>query len=185
MTAKDSLAHKIQIVTMSSTDSTSIDSQSDDDKRKERIVSSVFLLSLTGASVLGGFGLTLSRARKRDPAAFEQGLMPGAGAGSAEGGIVPGALSEEARLAEAGTQLAVRALKRASFYAVGGFSLFCFCAWKLSGASDLQDFRQRAGKILPRIPKNDPPQSRTEFSGLNDLLQYVIDEDEKKKRTES
>ena len=96
-------------------------------------------------------------------------------------GIVPGALSEEARLAEAGTQLAIRALKRATFYAVSGFSLFCFLGWKLSGAKDLQDFRMRAGSILPRIPRNDPPQSRTEFSGLNDLLQYVIDEDEKKK----
>lgn len=40
----------------------------------------------------------------------------------------------------------------------------------------------KAGSILPRIPKNDPPQSRTEFSGLTDLLQYLIDEDERKKQ---
>merc|ERR1711942_43907 len=169
---------------MSSSDSDVLASDSNDGKRKERIVSSLFLLSLTGASVLGGFGLTLSRSRKRDPAAFERGLLPGGGASVGEG-LVPGSLSEEARLAEAGTQLAVRALKCATLYAVGGFSLFCFVAWKLSGASDLQDFRQRAGSILPRIPKNDPPQSRTEFSGLNDLLQYVIDEDEKKKLGEA
>ena len=94
----------------------------------------------------------------------------------------PASFSKEAQLADAGTQLAIRALKRATLYAVGGFSLFCFLGWKLSGAKDLQDFRMRAGNILPRIPKNDPPQSRTEFSGLNDLLQYVIDEDEKKKK---
>ena len=65
-----------------------------DDKRKERIVSSLFLFSLTGASILGGFGLTLSRARKKDPTAFEQGLLPGGGVGAGEG-LVPGALSGE------------------------------------------------------------------------------------------
>ena len=154
------------------------------DKRRERLVSSVFFLTLTGASIVGGFGLSLSRARKSDPCAFERGVMPGGGAALGEG-IVPGALSKEAQLAEAGTQLAVRALRRATLYAVGGFSLFCFAAWKLSGASDLQDFRQRAGRILPSIPKNNPPQSRTEFSGINDLLQYLIDEDEKKKKKDS
>ena len=169
---------------MSSLEPETETANTDDVRRKERIVSSVFLFSLTGASVIGGFGLALARARKSDPTSFEKGLTPGGGAAVGEG-IVPGALSEEARLAEAGTQLAIRALKRATFYAVGGFSLFCLVAWKLSGASDLQDFRQRAGNILPRIPKNDPPQSRTEFSGLNDLLQYVIDEDEKKKLGEA
>lgn len=39
----------------------------------------------------------------------------------------------------------------------------------------------KAGSILPRIPKNNPPQGRTEFEGLTDLLQYLIDEDERKK----
>lgn len=35
--------------------------------------------------------------------------------------------------------------------------------------------------MLPAIPKNDPPQSRTEFKNLTDLLQYIIDEDNKSK----
>lgn len=46
----------------------------------------------------------------------------------------------------------------------------------------LEEFRTKAGNLLPRIPRNDPPQSRTEFSGLNDLFQYLIDEDARKKR---
>lgn len=29
------------------------------------------------------------------------------------------------------------------------------------------------GSILPEIPKNRTPQGRTEFSGLNDLLDYL------------
>ena len=35
--------------------------------------------------------------------------------------------------------------------------------------------------MLPRIPKNYPPQGRTEFENLTDLLQYIIDEDNKDK----
>ena len=42
--------------------------------------------------------------------------------------------------------------------------------------------RYKAGQILPVIPKNDPPQGRTEFSGINDFLKYLVEEDEKKKR---
>lgn len=49
----------------------------------------------------------------------------------------------------------------------------------------LQEFRLKAGGILPRIPKNNPPQGRTEFSGINDLLQYLIDEDNRKKVEET
>jgi len=38
---------------------------------------------------------------------------------------------------EAGGSLAFRALGRGSFYAFGGFSVFCFAVWKLSGASSV------------------------------------------------
>lgn len=31
------------------------------------------------------------------------------------------------------------------------------------------------GNILPQIKRNDPPQSRTEFDGLNDLMTYLAD----------
>lgn len=37
----------------------------------------------------------------------------------------------------------------------------------------MQEFRYKMGSILPKIPKNDPPIGRTEFSGLNDFLDYV------------
>lgn len=37
----------------------------------------------------------------------------------------------------------------------------------------MEEFRYKVGSIWPKIPKNDPPQGRTEFSGLNDLLEYL------------
>ena len=89
---------------------------------------------------------------------------------------------QQRKLNESGAKLAARALGHATIYAVGGCGLLFYSIWKLSGAIDLADFRQKAGNILPKVPKNDPPQSRTEFSGTNDLLQYLIDKDEEEKR---
>lgn len=37
----------------------------------------------------------------------------------------------------------------------------------------LEEFRYKMGSILPEIPKSKEPQGRTEFSGLNDLLDYL------------
>ncbi|ROT74183.1 transmembrane protein 242 [Penaeus vannamei] len=139
-----------------------ISQKKEDDKF--RYTAAAFLTGVAGASMLGGFGMTLGMAKKKDPHMFNKGMM-----GARE-------------LHEAGGALAMRALGWGTFYAVTGFSIFCFCAWKLTGSKDLQDFRMKAGSILPRIPKNNPPQSRTEFEGLTDLLQYLINEDERKKQ---
>lgn len=80
----------------------------------------------------------------------------------------------------------------------------CYGIWKLSGAKDvsfrdnsktnvtkqhnnvddflfqLKDFRMKMGNLLPVLPKNNPPQSRTEFNGMNDLLTYIAEEYGKK-----
>ena len=45
----------------------------------------------------------------------------------------------------------------------------------------MKEFRQKVGSMLPVIPKK-PSEGRTEFSGINDLLQYLIDVDEQKKK---
>lgn len=37
----------------------------------------------------------------------------------------------------------------------------------------MSEFKLKMGSILPKIPKNNPPQSRTEFEGLTDILNYV------------
>lgn len=40
----------------------------------------------------------------------------------------------------------------------------------------MEEFRFRMGSILPKIPKNEIPQSRTEFAGLTDLLTYLAND---------
>lgn len=67
-------------------------------------------------------------------------------------------------------------------YAVAGCGALFFAVWKLLGCSDLREFREKVGHILPRLPKNPPkPGERTEFSGINDFLKYIIEKDKEEK----
>ena len=67
----------------------------------------------------------------------------------------------------------MRALGYGTILAFVGVGSLSYAIWKLSGAKDLKDFRLKAGSILPKIPRNENPTSRTEFEGLNDLMQYL------------
>uniref|UniRef100_A0A6M2CSA3 Transmembrane protein 242 n=1 Tax=Rhipicephalus microplus TaxID=6941 RepID=A0A6M2CSA3_RHIMP len=130
----------------------------------KKYAEAAFLAGVAGAAAIFGFGMTLAQAKKRDPENFAEGL------------------TASQKLHESGSRLALRALGRGTLYSVTGFSIFCFVAWKAMGVSDLQEFRLKVGSFLPRIPKNEP-QGRTEFSSLRDLLNYVIEESDKKKGT--
>ncbi|XP_077540787.1 transmembrane protein 242 [Haemaphysalis longicornis] len=130
----------------------------------KKYAEAAFLAGVAGAAAIFGFGMTIAQAKKRDPETFAQGLT-----------------ASEA-LHESGAKLALRALRRGTLYSITGFSLFCFVVWKAMGVSNLEEFKLKVGSLLPRIPKNEP-QGRTEFSSLRDLLNYVIEESEKKKRT--
>lgn len=69
--------------------------------------------------------------------------------------------------------LAIRALGYGTILAIVGVGSLSYAIWKLSGANDFNEFRLKMGEILPRIPRNSIPTSRTEFDGLNDLMQYL------------
>ncbi|KAK2701982.1 transmembrane protein 242-like [Artemia franciscana] len=136
---------------------------SERDKKFKR-KATVFLAGVGGASVLFGFGSALALSKKRDPEFFGKGLVP------------------THTLSETGASIALRALGWGSLLAVSGCSIIFYGIWKVVGASNISEFRSKVGSMLPSIPKNNPPHGRTEFSGLNDLLQYIIDEDNKKKQ---
>lgn len=137
-----------------------------------KLKAGLFLFATGGIGFLGGFSGALAQTKKQDPNKFDQGVI----------GSISTKERQQILLHESGARLASKALAYGSLFAVGGTALLFLGIWKLSGAKDLQDFRQKAGSILPRVPKNDPPQSRTEFSSLTDFLQYVIDKDLEEKR---
>lgn len=114
-----------------------------------------FLAGVAGVSALIGFGGTLSYTKKKDPTFFDKGVTLGPS------------------LSESGAALALRALGWGTVWAVGGCGILFISLWKLSGCKDLHEFRMKMGEKLPKIRKNDPPQSRTEFDGLSDLMRYL------------
>ncbi|XP_018577353.1 transmembrane protein 242 [Anoplophora glabripennis] len=123
--------------------------------REFKVKAAFFLTGVSGIAALAGFGATLAAARKQDPKYFGKGML---------------ATKE---LPETGANLAIRALGWGTLYAVTGCGILFYSVWKLSGAKNIEEFRYKVGSIWPKIPKNDPPQGRTEFSGLNDLLEYL------------
>jgi len=126
-----------------------------------------FFAGITGMAMLGGFSLTLGMAKKKDPAMFVKRVQALKGAEF-----------------ESGASLASRALDRATLYTVAGFTLFNVLVWKTVGANDFTEFRQKVGSVLPRLSPTTPPQTRTEFDGVRDLLTYIIQLDEEKKSAE-
>ncbi|XP_044266287.1 transmembrane protein 242 [Tribolium madens] len=126
-----------------------------------KLKAGIFLAGVSGISALVGFGATLAAAKKQDPKFFGKGM---------EGSRTMG---------ETGASLALRALGWGTLYAVTGCGVLFYAIWKVSGAQNFEEFRHKVGSILPRIPKNEP-QGRTEFSGLNDLLDYLQHQRSKK-----
>ncbi|KAK6182824.1 hypothetical protein SNE40_010418 [Patella caerulea] len=137
--------------------------QEPNDKRLQKIKGGIFLASLTGLSLLGGFGLTIGMAKKQDPSMFSKGMAT----------YQPG-------ISESGGHLALRALGRASLYSVGGVGLFSLIVWKLSGAHNMQEFTTKVQSILPKIPKREST-GRSEFKTIRELFEYLIQEDGRKK----
>jgi hypothetical protein len=129
----------------------------------EKLKAGLFFTVITSFSILTGFGYSLSATKKKETKDYPKGLE-----------------KKLYNLHESGAELARRALLRATIYSVSGFSIFCFCIWKLSGANSFADFKLKLGTVFPKLSKPTDKQGRTEFENLTELLQFVIDEDKKK-----
>lgn len=99
------------------------------------MLSTVFLLGVAGVSSMAGFGRVLGQARKASPSDFDKGVFP------------------DGNNMESGSKLAMRALRRATLYSVGGFSIFCFGVMKAMGVSNLDEFTKKIQGVFPKIPK--------------------------------
>lgn len=141
-------------------------------KKLDRLKAGLFFTVVTSLGVFSGFSLSLSATKERESKEelenFKRGKIDRS--------------KNTYYLHASGAALARKALFRATVYSVSGFSLFCLGIWKLSGASNFQEFRQKIGNILPRLKRNNVGnEGRTEFKNLTELFQYIIDEDNKAK----
>ncbi|OTF70653.1 transmembrane protein 242-like protein [Euroglyphus maynei] len=134
----------------------------------------LFLGSIAAVGLLIGFSNGISLAKKNDETAFNKGLMMLPDRPNQPGTPKPPPM-------ESGVRLAARALGIGSLYAFGGVSILSAIIWFSVGAKNLKDFRQKIGEKLPRIPRNNPPQGRTEFESFRDLFTYLAEESEKEK----
>jgi len=132
-----------------------------EDKFHHKLKGGLFLATVTGFAVIGGFGMTIAMAKKRDPHLFAQGLN-----GSKE-------------FPESGGSLAMRALGRGTLYSVAGFSAFCFLVWKALGVHNLQEFREKMKSMMPAVPKKES-EGRSDFKSVRELVTYIIEEDKRK-----
>jgi len=157
-------------------------SSKEKEERTFKFKAAAFLTGVTGVSVLFGFGSTLAAAKKKDPHFFDQGVT-GRIESVAETPAATSVVGKHGRsiAMESGASLAARALGWGTLYSVAGCSVLFYAIWKLMAVNDLKEFRAKVGNWLPPVPRNSPPQGRTEFSGINDLLQYIIDVDQENK----
>lgn len=135
-------------------------------EKADKVKAGIFFAIVSSIGVLSGFGYSLGSVKKREIKTLSNKK-----------------LRDLYYLQESGAELAKRALLRATLYSVSGFSLFCFTVWKLSGASNFQEFRNKIGSLLPQIKRNTEHQGRTEFRNLTEFFQFLIDEDIKSKET--
>jgi len=161
-----------------------------------KVKAGAFLAFAGGFGLLAGFGGALAQVKKQDPGAYDMGSgKPVEGEEQTRKLAQQMAkMSEEQRaelvrarkavaLQETGAALASRALAWGTFYAVGGCGILFFSIWKMMGVQNMTEFRQKVGRALPSVPRSPPkPGERTEFSGINDFLHYIIERDEVERR---
>ncbi|XP_064594801.1 transmembrane protein 242-like [Liolophura sinensis] len=135
------------------------------DRKSSVVVGGMYLTTVTGFSLLFGFGMTVMMAKKRDPTMFTKSLL-----GSRE-------------IPESGGALALRALGWGTLYSVTGVGLLSLLVWKLLGVKSAEELREKMQTKFPQIPKNNPP-GRSEFKTVRELVDYLIDEDSRGKKDE-
>ena len=145
-----------------------------------------FLAFEGGFGMFAGFGGALSQVKNEDPGHFVKGMTAEKAAKTDTMKRMDNDAMEKIKNAravhESGAAFASTLLGWGTVYAFAGCGLLFYSLWKVMGVNNLKEFREKAGNILPAIPKKPKePGERTEFSGINDFLTYIIDKDKEEK----
>ncbi|XP_071746596.1 transmembrane protein 242 [Lepeophtheirus salmonis] len=101
-----------------------------------KLKSGLFLFLAAGIGLFSGFGGAITSIKKKDPKSFAEGIVV---------------------KKESGVAFAARALAYGSLLSICGTGIFFWGIWKVSGAHDFEDFKQKVGQVLPRVTKKTPP----------------------------
>ncbi|XP_060068366.1 transmembrane protein 242-like [Ylistrum balloti] len=138
-------------------------------KRESVAAGAVFLTLTTVVSAVLGFTGALALTKKQDPSSYEKGSLD-----HAKGKQVTG------------HALAAKAFRWGTLLAFSGVGLISFGVWKMLGVHNMEEFTAAVQSKMPIIPKKDESeQGRSDFATLKELADYLVQQDEiKKKRKE-
>ncbi|XP_072178097.1 transmembrane protein 242-like [Diadema setosum] len=109
--------------------------------RRESIIlkKALFMVTVSGLAMLGGFGMTLARAKRRHPGSFSKGMIP----------------DPQVELYESGASLGMRALGWGTVFAITGVGSLTFLICKAMGVHNVEEFRVKFQSVAPRIRRNE------------------------------
>ncbi|XP_033095947.1 transmembrane protein 242-like [Anneissia japonica] len=113
----------------------------------------MFMSSVAGAAMVFGFGLTIARVRKKDPAMFQTRLR-----------------GESGEALESPSSLGLRALGWGTFFACSGFGIMTLGICKILGVKNVEEFKIKFQSVAPQIRRN--PEDSTSFDEItNEVLE--------------
>ncbi|XP_041354792.1 transmembrane protein 242-like [Gigantopelta aegis] len=132
--------------------------ENNENRPPSKLTGGIFLTAVAGVSILGGFGMTLAMAKRKDPNMFTRGLVP----------------SRE--IPDSGASLALRALGWGTLWSVSGVGILSLTVWKVLGVHSMKEFTDKMQSLMPKIPKKES-QGRSEFKTIRELFEYLSEED--------
>lgn len=99
----------------------------------------IFVGCIAFFGALGGFAMTVSRVKRRNPNSFMKGVQP----------------HPETEQMESGSSLGLRALAWGSVFAVTGVGTLTFVVCKLMGVHSVEESKVKFQSVAPAIKRNE------------------------------
>ncbi|XP_786165.1 transmembrane protein 242 [Strongylocentrotus purpuratus] len=98
-----------------------------------------FMVAVSGMAMLGGFGMTLAKTKRRHPSSFSKGIVP----------------DPSVELHESGASLGMRALGWGTVWSIVGVGSFTFLFCKALGVKNVEELKTKFQSVAPAIRRNE------------------------------
>lgn len=110
----------------------------------------LFLGSVACLGVIGGFAMTVSRVKKRNPASFMKGVL----------------VNADSDQMESGASVGLKALGWGTILALAGVGSISFGVCKLMGVNSVEEFKVKFQSFAPAIKRKDAAEVEATMSEL-------------------